>query len=244
MEVESITSGQGRYRNWGCLVRRDGWTLSLRGKLLLFAITGGFVLFAGWQAHPFLALTCPVDSKCLIVEGWIPDYALDEAVLEYRRGGYLMLLTTGSIANDGWNDTPKYTSADWAAGRLNDRGLANVVVAIPNREIRGDRTYHSALAVRRWIDRHHAPIHAVNVVTVGTHARRTRLLFQKALGSEIKVGIISIPDRKFDSERWWESSDGVRDIANEAIAYFYSRFFFWPSSRTMTRASEESSGKR
>jgi hypothetical protein len=244
MAVKSTTSGQGRFRNWGCLVRRERWTLSLRGKLLLLAITGGFVLFAGRQAHPFLALTRPVDTKCLIVEGWIPDYALDETVLEYRRGGYQILLTSGSIANDGWNDTPRYTSADWAAGRLKDRGLSSVVVAIPNREIRGDRTYHSALAVRLWIDRNHAPIQAVNVVTMGTHARRTRLLFRKALGSQIKVGIISIPDRKLDSERWWESSDGVRDIANEAIAYLYARFFFWPSAHTMTRASEESSGNR
>ena len=208
--------------------------MTFRGLLLLLAALAGGVLLACWRIHSFLALTLPVTSDCLIVEGWIPDYALDEAVKEYRRGAYRLLLTSGSIANDSWNDpAPKYTSADWAASRLKKRGLANVV-AIPNLAEGVDRTYHSALAVRLWIDRHHAAIPAVNVITVGAHARRTRLLFQKALGSGTKVGVISVSDRNYDPDRWWESTDGVRDVVNETISYLYARLFFWPAAPTST----------
>jgi hypothetical protein len=38
------------------------------------------------------------------------------------------------------------------------------------------------------------PLRSLNVVTEDAHARRTRLLFQKALGNDVTVGIISIPN--------------------------------------------------
>ena len=233
-----------RYRGWRCIVRQERWSLTFRGWFILLSLAGGMAIVAVVNVYPFLALTRPVASDCLVVEGWIPNYALDQAVDEFHRGGYRLLLTTGSIANDGWKDVPKYTSADWAAARLKDRGLVQAVVAIPNRDQHGDRTYHSALAVRRWIDDHGAAIGAVNVVTLGTHARRTRLLFQKALGPGVKVGIISYPDRRYGPEPWYESSDGVRDVANEVMAYFYVQFFFWPSPPALPRTSVDSANPR
>jgi len=68
-------------------------------------------------------------------------------------------------------------------------------------------------------------------MTLGPHARRSRLLFQKAFGKEVKVGVISVEDRDYDPAHWWRSSEGVREVLGEAIAYFYAKFFFSPSSR-------------
>ena len=233
-----------RYRGWRCVVRRESWSLTLRGWFLLVVFLAALAGTAVVNVYPFLATNAPVATDNLVVEGWIPDYALDSAVDEFWRGRYRRILTTGSIANDGWKDEPKYTSADWAAARLKDRGLGHVVVAIPNRDQHGDRTYHSALAVRRWIDRQSTPVEAINVVTLGLHARRTRLLFQQALGPSVKVGVISFPDRRYGPEPWWESSDGIRDVINEAVAYAYVKFFFWPSAPALTRTSVDSSDSR
>ena len=36
-------------------------------------------------------------------------------------------------------------------------------------------------------------------------------------------GIIAVEDQDYDSKRWWESSDGVRTVIGEMIAYVYAR---------------------
>ena len=64
---------------------------------------------------------------------------------------------------------------------------------------------------------------------MGPHARRTRLLFQEAFGSKVAVGVIAVPDDAYDPRHWWRSSEGVRDVVGEAIAYVYARFFFYPA---------------
>ena len=75
----------------------------------------------------------------------------------------------------------------------------------------------------------HPSLHAVNIVTEDVHARRTRLLFQKALGNGVTVGIIAVPNPDYDAKRWWRYSEGVREVVGEVIAYLYARFFFVPS---------------
>ena len=66
------------------------------------------------------------------------------------------------------------------------------------------------------------------MVRESVHARRTRLLFQKALGSDIKVGIISIPPDDFPARQWYRYSAGIKDVIAESAAYLYARLFFHP----------------
>ena len=68
----------------------------------------------------------------------------------------------------------------------------------------------------------------INVVTEDVHARRTRLLFQEALGPDVKVGIIAVPSPEYEARHWWRYSEGVREVIGESIAYVYARFLFWP----------------
>jgi hypothetical protein len=55
------------------------------------------------------------------------------------------------------------------------------------------------------------------------------LLFQKAFGDTVTVGIIAVPNPDYDARHWWRYSDGVRDVADEGIAYVYAKFFFYLS---------------
>jgi hypothetical protein len=63
---------------------------------------------------------------------------------------------------------------------------------------------------------------------MGPHARRSRLIFQKAFRDEVGVGVISVPDDEYDQGHWWTTSAGVRTVLGEVIAYLYARFFFHP----------------
>jgi hypothetical protein len=67
-------------------------------------------------------------------------------------------------------------------------------------------------------------------LTEDAHARRTRLLYQKAFGKKVAVGIIAVSNPDYNPTQWWRYSDGVREVIGESIAYIYARFFFYPST--------------
>ena len=95
-----------------------------------------------------------------------------------------------------------------------------------------DRTYRSAVALRNWFREHDMLVSGINVVTEDLHARRTRLLFQKAFGNEVHVGIIAVPHLDYPANQWWLYSEGVKDVVSESAAYVYARFLFWPPLST------------
>jgi uncharacterized SAM-binding protein YcdF (DUF218 family) len=68
-----------------------------------------------------------------------------------------------------------------------------------------------------------------NLVSVGPHCRRSRLLFEKALGEAIQVGVVPAPPDDYEPEHWWRTSQGFRTVSGEIIAYAYARLFFNPA---------------
>jgi len=124
----------------------------------------------------------------------------------------------------------EYTNyACLGAATLIKLGLStNEVQAVPTGLTRRDRTYASALSLKRWWRDHDMAPTKVNLITGGPHARRSRLLFEKALGKDITVGVIAIGAMDYDDQHWWHYSQGVRVIIGEALAYGYARFLFYP----------------
>ena len=47
-------------------------------------------------------------------------------------------------------------------------------------------------------------------------------------GLGVKVGVLAHPDDRYDSKRWWATSEGFQSVAGEAIAYLYARILFSP----------------
>jgi uncharacterized SAM-binding protein YcdF (DUF218 family) len=223
--------GQQRQAMAGLLVRKACWTLSGRGKIILAIALVGTGLIAFCKAQSFLSVTEPTHGKVLVVEGWIPAYALRQAIVEFRNGGYREVVTSGCLTHEDSGERVGSTYADWGAQRLQRYGLsAELITPIPCYVEHRDRTYSSALTVRQWLEHNRPDTIAIDVLTLDAHARRSRLLFQKALGDRFNVGIIAVPDSEYDPKHWWRSSEGVREILGESIAYIYARFFFWPLS--------------
>ena len=73
-------------------------------------------------------------------------------------------------------------------------------------------------------------MHSINVVTEAAHARRTRLLYQKAIGRNVTVGVTAISNPDYNPKQWWRYSDGIREVIGESIAYINAKFFFSPSA--------------
>jgi uncharacterized SAM-binding protein YcdF (DUF218 family) len=218
-------------RLWGTFVRKDRWGLSWRGWLIVF--TGVLLFFSLFlfRVYPFLAVTHRVNTDILVVEGWIHEYAIRAAVEEFRRGSYQRIFTTGGpVEGLGGYVNDYQTEASVGAELLTKNGLPiESVEMVPSRVINRDRTYGSAVALRSWFRGHNLVVRSLNVMTEDVHARRSRLLFQEALGKDIKVGIISVPNPDYDSRHWWRYSAGVKGVSSETIAYVYANFLFYPS---------------
>jgi uncharacterized SAM-binding protein YcdF (DUF218 family) len=216
----------------GIVIRKERWSFSWYGWLVvaLFLLLGAVGLVH--TIFPFLAVTHRVDSHVLVVEGWVPQFAIEAAAREFRSGTYSIAYTTGGpVVGMGGYTNDYNTSASVGAGRLKAAGLSpEFVQMVPSRINDRDRTYSAALALRDWFREHHAAVQSINVVTEDVHARRSRLLFQKAFGSGVNVGIISIPNPDYDSTHWWRYSEGVKEIISEGAAYLYAKLFFWPGA--------------
>ena len=82
------------------------------------------------------------------------------------------------------------------------------------------------MALSQWWRDHQGGPSRVNLLSIGPHARRARLLFEKALAGGTRVGVLTLPPPDFDPSHWWRSSAGFRPVTAEAIGYFYARVFF------------------
>lgn len=215
---------------FGIVNRKERWGLSWKGWLVIGILIIGLVSWSVDGVYPFLAVTERVNTNVLVVEGWVHEYAIRAAIDEFNAGHYERLFTTGGpIVGTGGYTNDYNTSASVGAGRLKAEGFSPDLIQMAPSQVSGrDRTYSAGRALRDWFNEHHMTVRGINVVTEDVHSRRTRLLFQKALGDGIKVGIIAVPNPDYDPKYWWRYSDGVREVIGESIAYIYARLFFWP----------------
>jgi uncharacterized SAM-binding protein YcdF (DUF218 family) len=224
---------------WGVFVRKERWSLSWRGRLIVASavlLLGALVLKG---VYPFLAITHRVNANILVVEGWIHEYAIQAAVKEFQSNHYQRVFTTGGpVGGNGGYINDFYTSASVGADLLKKCGLPEEhLQMVPSRVMDRDRTYGSALALRNWFRDHNMGVSSIDVVTEDLHARRTRLLFQKAFGKGVQIGIIAVPNVDYPANRWWHYSQGLKDVVSEFAAYLYAKLLFFPSEPVHSRKS-------
>jgi hypothetical protein len=194
-------------------------------------ICTGLIAAALHWIHPFLAVSDPLSEGALTIEGWVEDTTMREAIAEFHRGHYTMLYVTGGPLERGAPLSEYRTTAEFGVATLLQMGIPkDSVQAVPAPLVRKDRTYASAVALKRWLDAQHVALPNLTVVAPGPHARRTRLLFQKAFGEETHVGVLATKDLNYDPQEWWRSSNGFRMEIGEAIAYIYARLLFDPQA--------------
>ena len=163
----------------------------------------------------------------LIIDGPIPEYAVDNVITEFEKGDYQFLATVGGPISRGYLVSDLRTYSELVAAALVNQSFdSNKIVVISRGQVLADRTYANAVSFKKWHRESGQTVGSVNIFSIGTHARRTRLLYQKALGKSISVGIIAADNLEYEDNLWWKSSVGFRTVIGESIAYFYARFLF------------------
>jgi hypothetical protein len=202
---------------------------TLYGWLILL----GFFGFAGYfiisHLAGFLTVNKPVKAQTMIIEGWLPDYALEHAIEIYKRDRYKHLIVTG-IPLHQWKSIANYESmAEVTTHNIQKLGFHDTIfqASIPHNVLR-DRTYSTALVSKMIFEEHPDWEKAFNIYSLGVHSRRSRLMFKKAFGEEYRIGIFAEKDISYDAKHWWRSSRGFRSVSSEIFSYIFVRLFFHP----------------
>jgi len=202
-------------------ITREGWVIAILGLIII-------MLLMIANIHPFLAVTSPIKADILVVEGWLPDYAIESAIAEFKKGGYSQLITTGIPLSKGYYLAEYKNYAELAAATCIVLGFdPDKLVAVPATGAIKHRTNASAIALRDWLSTSALKVNSINRYSFGTHARRSWIVFKEVLNPEIKVGIIAAEPQDYNPQEWWKSSEGFRTVTGEIIAYIYARFVDW-----------------
>lgn len=214
--------------------RRDRWGLTWQGLGFGMALGGVLLWGVASHAHSFFAINQPiVTPDVLIVEGWVTDKNAKDAVEEFRsRSSYKSIITTGTQLPRGYYLSEYKNFAALSRASLIKMGIPeSQVIAIPTPGVPRDRSYTSAVAVANWLQLHEPsyPVRSANLLSEGVHARRSWTLFKKAfkkpIGTQLELGIISVPSEEYDEDRWWTQSEGFKRVLFESIGWFYVTFF-------------------
>ncbi len=201
--------------------RRTVWWPTLPGFLCLCGLFIAPFLLWFYRGERFLSHTERLPADVLVVEAWIGIEGLQAAAAEFQHEGYRYIMATGGLTNDRWS-TRRWSYTEMARYELSRAGVpADRIIAAPAANSESQRTFESAMAVRKTLQAQAMSPLNVNIFTLGAHARRSRLIFARVLGPETRVGVVSWRPSVYDSEPWWKSSERAADLIKETTGYVF-----------------------
>jgi hypothetical protein len=104
------------------------------------------------------------------------------------------------------------TEGELARNKLISLGIdSSLIIAIPGKRALVNRTLTSALACRDWLKESDLKVTGINIISIGTHSRRTWMTYNKVLNQKYEVGIISLPDNKENNSRRYKILKTLRE---------------------------------
>lgn len=153
-------------------------------------------------------------------------YSIHWCGKEMPSTGQSVVYDIGEVDNKDTTTFHYPTYAAICAYRLEKLGFdPHLIKQVPATQVKQHKTYSYALALANWVNHSELPIHSINIFSRGIHARRSRLLYQKAMGSNFQIGVISTPEKEY-RRTWWESTIRRIGMIREGIGVLYYQFFF------------------
>jgi hypothetical protein len=175
-------------------------------------------------AERWLSLTAREPAKVLVVEGWIGLEGMKAAADEFNLGKCDLVVGTGGLTGERWN-VARWNYAEMATKELRRLGIPpEQVLPARAREIESQRTFEAAVAAWKALQAAGVRPQAINVLTRGPHARRSRLIYARVFGDDTKVGVISWTPESEVATPWWGSSDRASDLIKESVGYPFELF--------------------
>lgn len=114
-----------------------------------------------------------------------------------------------------------YTSyAQLAFNNLLSMGIdSSLIIKIPGKKVYINRTLSSALAFNDWLKISDIQVEGINIITLGNHAKRSYMTYNKILGKKYEIGIISLPDFRANYSRKYNILNALRETVG--IVYYW-----------------------
>ena len=210
--------------------RREVWVPTLWGTFALVVIAAALVTTFTFTVYGWLAANQPArGARTLVVEGWLNEEGLVQAVAAIERGRYERVVTTGGPI-EPWADVGRWgTFAARAAAYLRGHVPAGVpIVAVPAPDTTFDRTYLNAVMLHQWAVRAKVDLQAIDLFSSGVHTRRSGMVYRLALGPGVEVGVLAAVPEDFHDGRWWATSASTKSTIGEALSVAWTACCFWP----------------
>ena len=117
--------------------------------------------------------------------------------------------------------------AELARNRLVALGIdSSVIIPVPGKRVHINRTLSSAIALRNRLKKPDIKITGLNIITLGIHARRTKMTYTKILKNQsFAVGVLSLPDHMLRCSNKYRFFMILRETF--AIIYYWCMLFFF-----------------
>lgn len=209
--------------------KKEVYVPTLAGFLLLLLLFFFIIYILIKNTYSFLSPSHHPVSTTLVIEGWIPDEGLKNALAYFKRHHYRHMIITGVPITQWTYSSPFSNMADASAGTMKRLLFRDTIYrAIIPSTIQRDRTYSTFISMKSQLKEWGISSEHFDLYSMGAHARRSYLMFRKAF-PDAQIGLITDTDASFDPEYWYASSRGFRTVFGELISYFYSALFFQPN---------------
>jgi len=120
------------------------------------------------------------------------------------------------------------SEAGMSAELLKGMGVAEdkiILIEAPEEEI--NKTLTTARSVSQWLANQEVP-YSLNIFTESTHARRSLMLYRKALAENTRVGVIASSPESYHAQNWWKDPAGRSYVLSQSLKYGYAllTYFF------------------
>jgi len=177
----------------------------------------------GLCSETFFSVTRRIPADVLVVEGWIGPEGVRAAAEEFGRGAYRYVVATGGTTRDR-ADSDRRSFAEMAKRELIESGVPESRIIVSSTgEIERQRTFQSAVTAWRSIQQAEVRPAAINIFSLGPHAMRSRLVYEKVFAPEVPVGVIAFVPSEYHIQPWWQSVSRTKCLFKEMLGYPFER---------------------
>jgi len=204
------------------------WLPTIPGLILISITCIVMTIFILNNLASYLAQQQPISKGILVVEGWVSEQTLLQAIQSYKTNPYQQIITTGGLIKNRQQGKHK-SYADSASAFLLKNGIKQTeITSLPTPDSAQNRTFLSAVIVRDWLIQQKNNTQFIDVFSEGVHARRTLTLYRMAFENKKNIGIITGKSEEYLLESWWQTSAGVKMVISEVVGLTWVVCCFYP----------------
>lgn len=209
--------------NWRIKTMHTGLKIFFIFILFALLITPFFFIY------PYLNYTKKVNTKILIVEGWISELSLSSVVILFQNGFYDQIITVGCPYNDPIRNPYNLSGAELAYNYLINAGISKQnITAVPAPTVNRHKTLTAAIFLKHWMKNNNFIAASFNIVTESVHTRKSYITYKRVFPDN-EIGVITFPERIYSKhfmylskKNWFLSKKGIYLVMKNLVGCFYA----------------------